>query len=204
MASARDLHINENYITWMKNVVDSVVMSHLTQTYNTLGNKIYEHKARHEAELKALREQHESRIASLEQVLMEQAVTNSTLLKDLEVLNGNNQVLTASLRSLREEITVLKEGANLAQFAPRGSPRTGTTESKQRPKVADPPKYKGNKSDLTLEQWLQKLGIWFRYQNITSDEDKITAALMFIEGGVQSFMDDYAQNAANGAALGTW
>ena len=49
MASARDLHINENYVTWMKNVVDLVIMSHLTQTYNTLDNKIYEHKEWHEA-----------------------------------------------------------------------------------------------------------------------------------------------------------
>ena len=79
----------------------------------------------------------------------------------------------------------------------------GTTKSKQHLKVADPPKYKKNKSDLTLKQWLQKLSIWFRYQNITLDEDKIIAALMFIEGGVQSFMDDYTQKAANGTALST-
>ena len=96
-ASARDLHIHDNYVNWMKNVVDSVVMSHLTQTYNTLGNKIYEHKQRHEAEMKELQDRTDARMQSLEKALLEQMAINDSLSKDLEVLNNNNGVLISSL-----------------------------------------------------------------------------------------------------------
>ncbi|EJF56249.1 hypothetical protein DICSQDRAFT_30529, partial [Dichomitus squalens LYAD-421 SS1] len=72
-------------------------------------------------------------------------------------------------------------------------------------KASEPPKYKGNKgSDITLEQWLQKMGLWFRVQNITTDDDKITLALMYLEGGAHDYVEDYVETASNGGALGTW
>ncbi|EJF63985.1 hypothetical protein DICSQDRAFT_27490, partial [Dichomitus squalens LYAD-421 SS1] len=68
-----------------------------------------------------------------------------------------------------------------------------------------PPKYKGNKgSDITLEQWLQKMGLWFRVQKITTDDDKITLALMYLEGGAHDYVEDYVETASNGGTLGSW
>ncbi|EJF55612.1 hypothetical protein DICSQDRAFT_32831, partial [Dichomitus squalens LYAD-421 SS1] len=72
-------------------------------------------------------------------------------------------------------------------------------------KASEPPKYKGNKgSDITLEQWLQKMGLWFRVQNITTDDDKITLALMYLEGGAHDYVEDYVETASNGGTLGSW
>jgi hypothetical protein len=76
--------------------------------------------------------------------------------------------------------------------------------SQVRYKVPDPPKFKGTKgSDVTLEQWLQKFGIWLRHCQHT-DKQAIIAALTYLEGGAQQFMTDYADRAAKGLPLGTW
>ena len=85
-----------------------------------------------------------------------------------------------------------------------GQVSSSNTQGGSRPKIGDPPKFKGKTREMTVEQWLQKLGIWFRYQNTTTDDDKITTALLFLEGGAQAYMDDYAQKAADGISLGTW
>jgi hypothetical protein len=71
-------------------------------------------------------------------------------------------------------------------------------------KVPDPPKFKGIKGlDITLEKWLQKFVIWSRHCQHT-DKQAIIAALMYLGGGVQQFMTDYADQAAKGLPLGTW
>ncbi|EJF60319.1 hypothetical protein DICSQDRAFT_31090, partial [Dichomitus squalens LYAD-421 SS1] len=57
---------------------------------------------------------------------------------------------------------------------------------------------------ITLEQWLQKMGLWFRVQNITTDDDKITLALMYLEGGAHDYVEDYVETASNGGTLGSW
>ena len=99
--------------------------------------------------------------------------------------------------------TILTCPVTLSALTP-AQPALPTASSASFPKIADPPRFKGKTQDLTVEQWLQKLGIWFWYQNIVKDEDKITIALLFLEGGAQSYMDDYAKKAAEGDHLGTW
>ena len=123
---------------------------------------------------------------------------------DMDVLNHNNSLLVNAVKELKAQMnTVLTHPAAPSTLTPV-QPAPPTVSSASRPKIADPPKFKGKTQDLMVEQWLQKLGIWFWYQNIVKDEDKITTALLFLEGGAQSYMDDYAEKAAEGHHLGTW
>ena len=116
------------------------------------------------------------------------SLENQQLRRDMDQLNDN-------MVTLVKEFTKVKSSGKVST--------TGTTSS--RPKVAEPPKYKGNRaSDITLEQWLQKIGLWFRHHNINQDAEKITTALMYLEGGAQSYMDDYIEKAAEGVELGSW
>jgi hypothetical protein len=96
-------------------------------------------------------------------------------------------------------------GPTFVPQPPPAAPSAPVNASSQvRYKVPDPPKFKGIKgSDVTLEQWLQKFGIWSRHCQHT-DEQAIIAALMYLEGGAQQFMTDYADRAAKGLPLGTW
>nr|VWP00581.1 Uncharacterized protein [Ganoderma boninense] len=129
---------------------------------------------------------------------------NEKLKAELVVLKADGDVLNQN-HGLVNAIKQLQAQVNSLASHPTGTRSQGTpTHAPSRPKIADPPKFKGKTPDLTVEQWFQKLGIWFRYQNITSEDDKITTALLFLEGGAQSYMDDYAQRAAEGVPLGTW
>jgi hypothetical protein len=46
----------------------------------------------------------------------------------------------------------------------------------------DVPKFSGNTKDQTLEDWVMKMHVYFRHQKVTNDEDRITIALMALEG----------------------
>ena len=37
---------------------------------------------------------------------------------------------------------------------------------------------------------MQKMGLWFRIQNVTADDDRITLALMYFKGGALDFVSD--------------
>ena len=80
------------------------------------------------------------------------------------------------------------------------------TSNDKKPKIPDPPKFAGKDkgSKLTLDQWLQKMNIWIRYQGFVQDNSKIIAALMFLEEGPLSYMSEYSQRASDGRDLGTW
>lgn len=80
------------------------------------------------------------------------------------------------------------------------------TANDRKPKIPDPPKFAGKDkgSKLTLDQWLQKMNVWIRYQGFTRDNDKIIAALMFLEEGPLSYMSEYSRLAAEDQDLGTW
>lgn len=98
---------------------------------------------------------------------------------------------------------------NYLTTLPSGTTSTSTTTpghtaQSSRPKIAEPPKYSGKKGSLTLEEWVDKVSIWFRYHRITNDEDKIMTAVTFLEGGAASFMDDVLHAAATGQNVGTW
>ncbi|KZT04307.1 uncharacterized protein LAESUDRAFT_761161, partial [Laetiporus sulphureus 93-53] len=56
----------------------------------------------------------------------------------------------------------------------------------------------------SLEDWLQQLGIWMRWNEINDDEHKITTALLHLEGDAFTYMSEYATRAAARQALGTW
>lgn len=212
-ASGAHHGINEKYTDWITAVIKDVVQMEVAQAYNVLGNKMYEHRNTANQGIEGLRTEFQDAKAQL-QTHANAAVTRAnerreqaeghnkalqaeiTVLKeDNKVLNDNNFLLVETIKTLQERITLLEKG-----HTPHAAP---TTPATTRPRIADPPKYKG-KGDITLEQWLQKFGIWTRYQNIDNDEQRITTALMFLEGGALAFMDDYAQQASEGQPLGSW
>lgn len=71
------------------------------------------------------------------------------------------------------------------------------------PKIAEPPKFKG-KSDLSLEQWLQKMSLWFSWYGIIDDQQKILMGLSYLEGTPADFMNTFAMAVSAGNIPGTW
>ena len=72
-------------------------------------------------------------------------------------------------------------------------------------KASEPPKFKGNKGlNITLKQWLQKMGLWFHIQDVTANDNRITLTLMYFKGGALNFISNYIDNASEGFALGSW
>ena len=122
----------------------------------------------------------------------------------MDVLNCNNSLLVNAVKELKVQMNTILTCPVAPSVSTPVQPTLPTASSASHPKIADPPKFKGKTQDLTVEQWLQKLSIWFWYQNIVKDKDKITTTLLFLEGGAQSYMDDYAKKAAKGCYLGTW
>lgn len=213
-ASATPFDIHDDVIEWMIQVIQSFSSRDIGQVYNALGTKIYEHRDALNTSIETLSEENQalrndidSAKATIRDVnaKADQAIQeNVTLHNNQGVLLQAIQKLSKDVASLTTEVTTLRV-ANLFSAPAPTNTVFAPSSSKSRPKVADPPKYKGNKSsDITLEQWLQKLGVWFRYQGIVLDDDKITTALMYLEGGAHSYMDDYAEKAALGDTLGTW
>ena len=194
-------------------IAESMATHTAAAVFNTLGNKIYEHaNAQHgmnvviDKTIKHLRKKTNEFEANFNQFSGEatqeiQALKNivTRLTNEIAQLNNDMNQLDANMRTLQQEFRALKDSQGI----------TGTSHmlagSTARIKVAEPPKYKGNKgSDITLEQWLQKIGLWLRHCNVTDDNDKILMALMYLEGGAQSYMDDYIDKAANELPLGSW
>nr|VWP02187.1 Uncharacterized protein [Ganoderma boninense] len=175
---------------------------------------MYEHRNQEAAELHRLRVLLNKKVSSvtytddmddLRSRCKDLEDENEKLKAELVALKADGDVLNQNHGTLVNAIKQLQAQVNSLASHPTGIRSHGTpAHAPSRPKIADPPKFKGKTPDLTVEQWFQKLGIWFRYQNITSEDDKITTALLFLEGGAQSYMDDYAQRAAEGVPLGTW
>lgn len=187
--------------------IASVISAQAAATcFNTLGNKIYEHaNGQHELNVQidslikklikkttTLRDDWDTMVTlvgDLQKENEELRKENRQFERDMDQLNDNMHALLKEFRTLKNSTVATSSGHSAGS----------------KPKVAEPPKYKGNKSsDITLEQWLQKMGLWFRHHNISGDEDKITMALMYLEGGAQSYMDDYIEKAAVGLMLGSW
>jgi hypothetical protein len=68
----------------------------------------------------------------------------------------------------------------------------------------DVPKFSGNTKDQTLEDWVMKMHVYFRHQKVTNDEDRITIALMALEGHLHSYMQEYSMAISKNLQLGTW
>jgi hypothetical protein len=72
------------------------------------------------------------------------------------------------------------------------------------PCIANPPKFLGNTKDMTLEEWLQKIGLWLHNSNIVTDNNKIAHTLQHLEKGAAQYMDQYYKAAITGQPLGGW
>jgi hypothetical protein len=68
----------------------------------------------------------------------------------------------------------------------------------------DVPKFSGNTKDQTLEDWVMKMHVYFRHQKVTNDEDRITIALMALEGHPHLYMQEYSMAISKNLQLGTW
>lgn len=122
---------------------------------------------------------------------------------NMNVLNKNNSIIYDNAKKTAGRIVLLEQGQ--AQVSATSSASTTTaSHSSSKPKIADPPKYKGKKGSISLEDWTNKMGIWFRYHGVTDDEHKIITALSYLEEGASSYMDEYAQLASTTQSLGTW
>ncbi|TBU36861.1 hypothetical protein BD309DRAFT_1024003 [Dichomitus squalens] len=199
-ASADSLGINNQaYVDWTISVTRDITRPEIVNVYNVLVNKVYEHRNNFLNECNTTHATFKELNASM---LKAELVTINA---DLEVLNWNNTELIKRYKELADKFTQLEQ--NLSNCTTLGISTTPAPVVSQalRIKVSEPPKYKDNKgSDITLEQWLQKMDLWFRVQNITTDDDKITLALMYLEGGAHDYVEDYVETASNGGALGTW
>jgi hypothetical protein len=70
--------------------------------------------------------------------------------------------------------------------------------------TANIPKYLGNDKKQSLEHWLLQLGIWMCVNQILSNEQHISTALMQLEGGAAKYCNQFMELAAQGKPLGTW
>ena len=213
-ASAADFSLAGDTIEWVMNVVNTITYQQTAHIYNLLGIKVYEHAdanavAHHEFTeniddlAKAIQTLIKDR-DSMRAALSRASDKIKTLDAELLTLNNNNTILS---NVIQQHSTQIQQLMNAQASAPLGSTThtapVATALHQPKPKIADPPRYKGSKDGITLEHWLTKFGIWCRYQNITSDDQIITTALMYLEDGPSNYMSDYAKAAAEGKALGT-
>jgi hypothetical protein len=89
--------------------------------------------------------------------------------------------------------------APVAPLAPAAAPSLHT----RLPRM-DVPKFSGNTKDQTLKDWVMKMHVYFRHQKVTNDEDRITIALMALEGHPHSYMQEYSMAISKNLQLGTW
>lgn len=212
-AAGRFYGVDDSITEYITSMIQDFTRIEVFSAYNQLGNKMYEHRNQTVADIQGLKENKvgiasffkqiedlHGRCKELEDENDKLKAEIQVLKADGDVLNNNHGVLTGVIKRLQAQVNTLA-----ARPAPtHGQVSSSNTQGGSRPKIGDPPKFKGKTREMTVEQWLQKLGIWFRYQNTTTDDDKITTALLFLEGGAQAYMDDYAQKAADGISLGTW
>ncbi|TBU36092.1 hypothetical protein BD309DRAFT_985192, partial [Dichomitus squalens] len=220
--SANSLGItNQAYVDWTISVTRDITRREVVNVYNVLGGKLYEHRNDFLNECDTTHATFKELDASMTGLhtkadtagnLTLKAVEENKQLKaelatvnaDLEVLNRNNTELVKRYKELAAKFTQLEQGLSTRTTLGISTAPAPVVSQASRIKASEPPKYKGNKgSDITLEQWLQKMGLWFRVQNITTDNDKITLALMYLEGGAHDYVEDYVETASNGGTLGS-
>jgi hypothetical protein len=89
--------------------------------------------------------------------------------------------------------------APVAPVAPAAAPSSHT----RLPRM-DVPKFSGNTKDQTLEDWVMKMHVYFQHQKVTNNEDRITIALMALEGHLHLYMQEYSMAISKNLQLGTW
>jgi hypothetical protein len=134
----------------------------------------------------------------------------SQLVTALCQVSADNATLHSCIIALEKEVLVLKSApapvAGTSIFTPHAAPApvapTGPSQP-HLPRIPAPPKFSSNTKDLLLESWLQSIGVWFRYYNMTNNHACIISALNLLEGGAALFMDEYSKQASIGNTLGT-
>ncbi|TBU36369.1 hypothetical protein BD309DRAFT_1024389, partial [Dichomitus squalens] len=214
--------INQAYVDWTISVTRDITRREVVNVYNVLGGKLYEHRNDFLNECDTTHATFKELDTSMTGLhtkadtarnLALKAVEENKQLKaelvtvnaDLEVLNRNNTELVKQYKELAAKFTQLEQGLSTRTTLSISTAPAPVVSQASRIKASEPPKYKGNKgSDITLEQWLQKMGLWFCVQNITTDDNKITLALMYLEGGAHDYVKDYVETASSGRTLGSW
>ena len=204
--------VPDNIREWVIVVMKSMVDNELKKMYNVLGDKMYEHKRILEASIASAQTERRLKEAVLKSE--NEKLSDQIKAQDAHMATLNDEILgtqgamidmgkemmeiKAANTKLRHELASLKaSGVSTAQ-----GHTSGTVQShKLHVKIAEPPHYSGKGS---LEDWLQQLGIWMRWNEINDDERRITMALLHLEGGAFTYMSEYATRAAARQSLGTW
>ncbi|KZT11117.1 uncharacterized protein LAESUDRAFT_754811 [Laetiporus sulphureus 93-53] len=201
-------HIREWVIVAMK----LTVTTEIAKVYNVLRNKMYEHKKAFESLIQNNKSEHRLKEAVLQTAIGK--LKDRILVQDahMAVLNDKLTGTQAAMLDMGKEMMEIK-AANVKLWHELASLKASGITTMQgqtsgmvqlnKPciKIAEPPHYSGKGS---LEDWLQQLGIWMRWNEINNDEHKITTALLHLEGGALTYMSEYATRAAARQALGTW
>ncbi|KZT02997.1 uncharacterized protein LAESUDRAFT_762414 [Laetiporus sulphureus 93-53] len=201
-------HIREWVIVAMKLMVHTEV----TKVYNVLSSKMYEHKKAFESLIQNNKTEHWLKEALLQ--------TENGKLKDrVEVQDAHMMVLNdelsgtqATMLDISKEMMEIKSAntklrhklalLKASSITVMQGQTSGIVQShKPHIKIAEPPHNLGKGS---LEDWLQQLDIWMRWNEINDDEHKITTALLHLEGGTFTYMSEYATKAVARQALSTW
>ncbi|TBU37265.1 hypothetical protein BD309DRAFT_984402, partial [Dichomitus squalens] len=184
-ASAASLNItNEAYIDWTITVMRDIIWRKVVNVYNVLSNKVYKHRNDFLNECDATYANFRALDTSMTGLHTKADTTRNLALKaveenkqlkvelvtvnaDLDILNRNNTELVKRYKELMAKFTQLEQGLlSCTTFGMTTAPAPVVSQA-SRIKASEPPKYKGNKGpDITLEQWLQKMGLWFHIQNI--------------------------------------
>ncbi|EJF61490.1 hypothetical protein DICSQDRAFT_169904 [Dichomitus squalens LYAD-421 SS1] len=149
----------------------------VVNVYNVLGGEIYEHRNDFLNECDTTHATFKELDASMTGLhtkadtagnLALKAVEENKQLKtelvtvnaDLEVLNRNNTELVKWYKELATKFTQLEQGLSTRTMLGISTAPAPVVSQASCIKASEPPKYKGNKgSDITLGQWLQKMGL---------------------------------------------
>ncbi|PCH39528.1 hypothetical protein WOLCODRAFT_56532, partial [Wolfiporia cocos MD-104 SS10] len=109
------------------------------------------------------------------------------------------------VQALITRIDQLENELKALQAQPSGGPATTSTAFVMRPKITEPPKFSGPHDTIPSKEWLQKMGMYFADAKITTDEDKVRAALQRLTGAAYQYMSPVVDKIAAGQTSGhTW
>lgn len=227
-AAAEGSEIPPNIQEWVKDCLRLFALRDVSQVYNALAGKVYEHRDMVNARVNQLEQElAESKVAIRElrvKALTAQARADTTeqrlamLERNMSQMNTLSQTLAANdatfntvSQHLAGEIRQLRTMATMMPSVPVPPPTQAPTHTQAtpswtgpRPRIGEPPKFKGATSDMTLENWLTRVEIWLRFQGIVTDDEKIMATMLMLEGGAHAYMDDYSTKITQSLSLGTW
>ncbi|KZT08484.1 uncharacterized protein LAESUDRAFT_757718 [Laetiporus sulphureus 93-53] len=123
------------------------------------------------------------------------------------------------MRTLHAHLLTLKDAQNVTTtyiqqleqrlMSGQAAQPQGTTPAQQSsqlkpPKMAEPPKFSGKGSSLSLEQWIKKVQIWLNYNKVNTDKERIMQANSLVENGVADYMEEYNTLLSKDKNPSTW